>query len=504
MVFHIHHNTKMERYDVIIVGGGISGLYSAWRLSKLTELKIAVLEASPRFGGRFRTCVMPGNFPADLGAMRFLPKEHHVLARLIKDLELPVEPMFAAEDLAKNACKDNFRNKRLNGIEDLIDLYSISDEDLKYFPPADQDISLETPPNGNVCEAEVSETGQLAKDMVQTQYLSLARNVEVMHRGNVYYSTSQTIAFLQLYRLGNKGDRNENFCCVSDGMEKLTDALVAELSKSSNVTLATNYFVSRIKEDNSDFTVYRDQPSNSTGMTAKKVILACSLRGLELMSWDSPQNRTTQLQALLGKVFRVPAFKVFLSYNTPWWEQEGLFASSVLTDRTITSVIAFGRKGKKEKYATLLATFTLRHTDVFEGLNQPGYAKFTNTCGNVPAELVPSQLLVDYVQSQLAIVFGMAQVPAPVCAVAGDWSSGLIDCAHTRTKVGVDTYKLQWEALQPFRDTPLFIAGDVFPVCTKTAMYSGWSEAALLSSERILTSHFELTPYVPSILSLTP
>ena len=60
----------MVVYDVIIIGGGLSGLYSAWRLAKSTNLSIAVLEGSSRFGGRFYTCKLPGEFNADMGAMR--------------------------------------------------------------------------------------------------------------------------------------------------------------------------------------------------------------------------------------------------------------------------------------------------------------------------------------------------------------------------------------------------------------------------------------------------
>lgn len=60
----------MSEYDVVIVGGGISGLYVAWRLMKTTDLRVLLLEASQRFGGRYQTVTMPGGFPADLGAMR--------------------------------------------------------------------------------------------------------------------------------------------------------------------------------------------------------------------------------------------------------------------------------------------------------------------------------------------------------------------------------------------------------------------------------------------------
>ena len=60
----------MELFDVVIVGGGIGGLYAAWRLMKSTNLTVCVMEASHRFGGRFHTVTMPGGFTADLGAMR--------------------------------------------------------------------------------------------------------------------------------------------------------------------------------------------------------------------------------------------------------------------------------------------------------------------------------------------------------------------------------------------------------------------------------------------------
>ncbi|WP_375501215.1 NAD(P)-binding protein [uncultured Nostoc sp.] len=80
--------------DVAIIGGGVSGVYSAWRLmccnpstSKILKtwaekraddkLKIGVFERSDRIGGRLLSLVPPGmpNLRAELGAMHYVPTQ---------------------------------------------------------------------------------------------------------------------------------------------------------------------------------------------------------------------------------------------------------------------------------------------------------------------------------------------------------------------------------------------------------------------------------------------
>lgn len=50
-----------ETYDVIIVGGGVSGTYCAWRLSeKISPVSsICLLESSNRIGGRLFSMALP-------------------------------------------------------------------------------------------------------------------------------------------------------------------------------------------------------------------------------------------------------------------------------------------------------------------------------------------------------------------------------------------------------------------------------------------------------------
>ena len=72
-------------YDTIIVGGGISGLFTAYKLSG-TGKKILLIEGSDRLGGRIKTTYGDGFF-YESGAARF-HKTHTKLLSLIDELGL--------------------------------------------------------------------------------------------------------------------------------------------------------------------------------------------------------------------------------------------------------------------------------------------------------------------------------------------------------------------------------------------------------------------------------
>jgi hypothetical protein len=73
-------------YDTIIIGGGISGLYTAYQLSKMGIENILVLEKSNSLGGRVYT-YHDKHMTVDAGAGRF-HLEHTLLIQLIRELGL--------------------------------------------------------------------------------------------------------------------------------------------------------------------------------------------------------------------------------------------------------------------------------------------------------------------------------------------------------------------------------------------------------------------------------
>lgn len=72
-------------YDIIIIGGGIAGIYTMYKLLKNNpNLSILLLESTERFGGRVYT---DPKYHLEAGAGRFSSKHKHLL-NLIKELGL--------------------------------------------------------------------------------------------------------------------------------------------------------------------------------------------------------------------------------------------------------------------------------------------------------------------------------------------------------------------------------------------------------------------------------
>ncbi|XP_046553005.1 aplysianin-A-like [Haliotis rubra] len=85
------HNHEDDCLDVAIIGAGIGGTYTGYRLRN-RGLKIAIFEYSDRIGGRMFTAQIPTvpGTTVDFGAMRLNPKEHTFLVRTASQLGLNI------------------------------------------------------------------------------------------------------------------------------------------------------------------------------------------------------------------------------------------------------------------------------------------------------------------------------------------------------------------------------------------------------------------------------
>ena len=97
--------------DVVIVGGGLSGLCTAYYL-KQAGVSFTLLELAPRLGGRIRTAVYPGGLRAETGLAELwegnpaievaralkLPLEHEEMTFSSVVLEGRIEPFVQADE----------------------------------------------------------------------------------------------------------------------------------------------------------------------------------------------------------------------------------------------------------------------------------------------------------------------------------------------------------------------------------------------------------------------
>ena len=399
-----------EQADVVIVGGGISGLYNAWRLASCTDLTVSLLEYTHRFGGRFQTCEMPGGFPADLGAMRFLPLSHPILFKLIRELDVKIEKFYQWQEGWVNEPKHYHRRQHVRNMEELRRVYSVEDKDLPYFGFFGGWKDVIFPDDGHSVDSTIGATGMLARDTSLSLYTTLSQNSEVFSCGVPFLpgtiSALEVAMWSKQHPLPDDPRPLARPHCPVSGMEQIIKSIVESLREFPNVKLHTKSPVYRIEETDGGFRVICHAGDGRRVIETKKVILACNARGMELITWISPENRTTALQQQLSRVNRTPCFKIFLTYSTPWWQSSGLYYGDAHTDLPLGQVIAFGTRGTRGGYSTLLAAFTFRHKELFEGLNHRGAARFENKVGDVDADLIPSRRLVDYVHKQLSEMFG--------------------------------------------------------------------------------------------------
>lgn len=82
---------KNQHFDVVVVGGGISGLYCAWVMGRTpARPRVLVLEGTNRWGGRIETGDMAG-FRAEYGPMRYGLRVQPRFAALLAQLNLKPE-----------------------------------------------------------------------------------------------------------------------------------------------------------------------------------------------------------------------------------------------------------------------------------------------------------------------------------------------------------------------------------------------------------------------------
>jgi monoamine oxidase len=521
--------------DYAIVGGGISGVYSAWRLKESdSKLSIDVFEASDRIGGRLLTLVPP-KIPSarvELGGMRYIVEEHPWVNALVNYLQLETEPlpadepqniayvrgkllrMFELTDSSK--IPYNVRaDERSAGVLDNLTAQAAA---LSLAPTIEKllgikvkswkDLQLTGAQWKTIATKGTYEGASLAS--LPMRYLMLrAMSNEALRLDedtggydSILYTWNAADGFPW-----NLGDftPTTTYVRVTKGYDELPVMLAERFHK----TGGTIHLSARLEgfDVTDDGNVRLEVVEDGVVQTirAKRLILAMPRRSLELLDRTGavlgPEN--TDVHELIGSVTPIPLFKLAICYPSPWWEKlppvqppkgkkVGLSSGRSVTDLPIRQCY-YWAVDPQTNDAVLLVYDDGLDLDYWAGLRDSKAPSFQNAVAvdessEWSKHRAPKRM-VEEIHRQLLEMHGItdpSSVPAPYAAAYRDWGEDPYGGGANFWHVGVRSYDVAERIMQPKRRVPVYICGESY------SHGQGWVEGALETAETMLEKHFGL------------
>lgn len=294
----------MADYDYVIIGGGISGLYMAYKLSEIHSKTVLLLESSNRFGGRIET-VFKNNIQYELGAARF-SNNHEKLLTLLNELDLLGSNQENLIKLPKDI------DYKLSTKHD-VNFHSLLSDFLKKQSKIKDKSSI------SLLQLAKESLGDTMANLLKTK---MGYDSEFVH-GNAehliksydkdLFENSSGIKESQVYYILNKG------------LSSLIDKLILVLSKRSNCKLLTNHKVSSIVKRYS-----LEQVSvGKKNFKARKVICCVPLLSLRsIQRFDTIQT--------LYNLQVCPLLRIYVKYDSGEWFKS---LKRTITDQSIRHII---------------------------------------------------------------------------------------------------------------------------------------------------------------------
>jgi len=273
-----------DSYDIVIVGGGISGLFLAYKLAD-TGLNILILEKEKEFGGRVHTIYKNG-YQYESGAARFNDK-HNKLLTLIHELGLK-------DDIIELPSKIDtiINNKKLKDGKNI-------DELLKNAIDKHNDFKIE-----------------YLKDIVFYQYLIDVYDFKTADYINTCFGYDSEFFQLNAHAAINMFKKDlfrstSKYFVLKNGLSSIIKRIVELLEYKDNINLKLSEGVHEISDD----LVKTDK---NFKYNYDKLILTIPQKSLIKLEY---LKDVTELQSVKG----IPLLRIYFKYpvgkNGPWFKK---------------------------------------------------------------------------------------------------------------------------------------------------------------------------------------
>jgi hypothetical protein len=535
-------DSEAEILDVAIVGAGVSGLYSAWRLVLAQpKRRICVFEADKRVGGRLLSVTPPGipNARVELGGMRYT-SSHTRVAGLLKQLGIASHPFTVYEP--QNI--SYLRGHRLR----CQDLKTPALIPYTLLPDERTEQSLD---DGFVAVAAKRVLQSMLEkdvDLAKVDWRDVARSARYDGRRlrdlPLHYLLQRHVSDEALRFADDKSGYNSILYTwnAADGFPWNLDdfgrdvsyfgisggyaGLPAKIAKAFEEAGGPILFGHRLKgfdvraHDGSHLIEmeFALDAEDTRTIRARNLILAMPRRSIELLAESgavlarTPANR--RVRELIGSVTPIPLFKLALCYRFPWWQtidpvlvktDQGQQWRAIREGQSVTDLPVrqcyYWAIDEKTRNAVVLIYDDGRDLEYWAGLRErnqgPLYASAAESGDPEWDAHKAPELMVREVHRQLLEMHGVehrSDIPLPYAAAYRDWSEDPYGGGANFWHLHVDSEQVAHDILQPKPDVPVFVCGEAY------SHQQGWVEGALRTADEMLTKYFEieLPPWLDS------
>lgn len=508
--------------DVAIVGGGVSGLFSAWRLldaaARERKPAITVFEGSWRIGGRLLSLTPPGmpNTRCELGGMRYMSR-HVLVSALAQRFDMPTVVM--PVDEPGNIAFLRGQHLRLSDLADAskIPYYLNSAEKTVLAQNLLMYALMQIVPN---CETLAGKDFPALQKEVQTASFD-GRPLHELGFWNVLarilspdayafvrdsggydclvsnWSAADAIPFI----LADFG-QGVSYFRFPDGYERLPQRLAEEVKVAGGkvqLGACLTSFDVPTQADGSTLVVLKFRDGST--VRARRLVLAMPRRSLELLEPTGAVLRkdNAAVRELIESVEPIPLFKIFICYPYPWWKSVGVTTGRSLTDLPIRQCYYWGVEPKDpntDGNSALLASYDDDLSVTFwAGLRSTSTpsAAWPPPPGDAPrADAWSGYQAPDDMQAeahrQLVQMHGVAYAPQPYASAYRDWAEDPYGGGVNFWRIGKKSWEVIPAIINPVPGLPVYVCGEAY------SHEQGWVEGALQTAELMLTVHFELAP----------
>jgi len=526
---------KQKKIDIAIIGGGVSGIYSAWKLKQRYPKKNIVLyEFSDHIGGRLLSVKPPDvkNMVAELGGMRILENTQPLIVQLLKDLNalLPTDEQIDTYDFPVDEAQN---------IAYLRGVY-LRLSDFKEHPDKVPYHLSFLEKGGTAGSIIVNAINQIVPGITDPG-LTDAKRRRMVRRATFggeplykqgFWGVLMRVITGEAYQLSaNAGGYNSTLTnwnaadaipwYLSDfgldpiykGFKKGFQIVPLSLAK----LFKADGGIIRLKSKLLGFTYQKKQfqlQFDGSQVTADQLILAMPRRSLDLLAPNSPLLQ--QIKHLTATVTPQPLFKLFTTYKDPWWRaaghdtEEGFLpveSGRSVTDLPVRQTYYWPTDEGKPAVtgpSMLMASYddgaNIGFWDGFRPQRRQAWLKgkevlklkapFVGALATMkkakpdkdsdwPKYEAPKNM-VEEVARQLSTIHGLSYTPRVQFAAFRDWGDDPFGGGWNSWNIGVKSWEVKEKITKPLDEYPLFICGEAYSDA------QGWVEGALDTADIML------------------